>query len=109
MNEEHSCIICLESVEILEKNMYCKCNFYFHRVCLQTWRLENNHCLLCRITYEPLPNYLRIYKACNFSTIHDISEDVCNLAIRLFFIYLLYSLASDVFIQIFFYHNIGCF
>ena len=107
MNEEHSCIICLESVETLEKNMYCKCNFYFHPVCLRSWRLEKNHCLMCRISYDPLPNYMIIYKVCTFRSMYNMSERTCKLVVQLFFIYLLYSFTSEVVFHIFFYNNVS--
>lgn len=105
MNEEYSCIICLESVEILEKNMHCKCNFHFHPVCLRSWRLEKNHCLLCRISYDPLPNYMIIYNVLSVRTTYYISEQTCKWIVRMFFMYSLYLFTSEVVFHLFFYNN----
>jgi regulator of replication initiation timing len=42
------CMFCLETDDVLESNMPCRCRIHVHPLCLNTWLAAETSCPLCR-------------------------------------------------------------
>jgi hypothetical protein len=42
------CMFCLETDDVLDANMPCRCRIHVHPLCLNTWLAAETSCPLCR-------------------------------------------------------------
>ena len=58
------CAICLDEnpPPVSEANINkCDCIVFVHNECLNLWRIQSNHCIICRESLQPIPFHIRIY------------------------------------------------
>lgn len=72
---EHICIICFEAIDLFKKNkLSCKCNSFFHDICIQKWFLHHTHdnkCPSCRrevVINRPFESVEKLLKNINYFT-----------------------------------------
>ena len=95
------CAICLDEnpPPVLEANMKkCHCIVFVHNECLNLWRIQNNQCIICHESLQPIPFHIRMYY-CSYNEIitYSMTVKLVRWCIYIFCMYNFMIFTADLF------------